>query len=131
MLLPQHVKRNPTNWVLFSCSINFYFEFLMLSIRFSISHKNGRLWLSSYGYHFSFWWKMENEIQFIFPFFVFMKELKNELLEDITINFMVIFTSIVYTLFKSNVESSPRRFSAVQWSQRQQESAVLKTAGVF
>ena len=29
-----------------------------------------------------------------------MKELKNELLKQIKINFMIIFTSIIYTLFK-------------------------------
>ena len=36
-----------------------------------------------------------------FSFFTFMKELKNKLLKNIKIKFMVIFTSIVYTLFKS------------------------------
>ena len=39
-----------------------------------------------------------------------MKELKNELLKNIKINFMVIFTSIVCTLFKSKFVSSPRVF---------------------
>ena len=66
-----------------------------------------------------------------FSFFIFMKELKNELLKNIKINFMVIFTSIVCTLFKSKFVSSPLRFSAVQWSREHQESAVQKTADVF
>ena len=35
---------------------------------------------------------MEIEIQCVFYFFIFMKELKNELLKKIRINFMVIFT---------------------------------------
>ena len=46
-----------------------------------------------------------------------MEELKNESIKKIRINFMVIFTSMVYTLFKSSkLVSSPLRFSAVQWS---------------
>ena len=60
-----------------------------------------------------------------------MKELKNELLKYIKINFMVIFTSIVCTLFKSKFASSPQRFSAVQWSRGRKESAVQKTADAF
>ena len=36
-----------------------------------------------------------------FSSFTFMKELKNKLLKNIKIKFMVIFTSIVYTLFES------------------------------
>ena len=44
---------------------------------------------------------------------------------------MVIFTSIVCTLFKSKFVSSPQRFSAVQWSRRHQESVVQKTADLF
>ena len=64
-------------------------------------------------------------------FFIFTKELKNELLKNIKINIMVIFSSIVCTLFKSKFVSSPRRFSAVQWSCRDQESAVQKTSDVF
>ena len=53
-----------------------------------------------------------------------------KLLKQIKINFMiittsiVIITSIVYTLFKSQFVSSPLRFSAVQWSRGHQESAV-------
>ena len=60
-----------------------------------------------------------------------MKELKNELLKNININFMVIFTSIACMLFKSKFVSSPQRFSAVQWSRGRQESAVQKRADVF
>ena len=55
-----------------------------------------------------------------------MKELKNELLKNININFMVIFTSIACTLFKSKFVSSRQRFSAVQRSRGHQESAVQK-----
>ena len=58
-----------------------------------------------------------------FSFFIFMKVLKYELLKNIKINFMVIL-SIVCMLFKSKFMSSPRRFSAVQWSRGHQESAV-------
>ena len=65
-----------------------------------------------------------------------MKELKNELLENYgikiqNIKIMVIFTSIVRTLFKSKIVSNPRKVSAVQWSRRHLKSAVQKTAGVF
>ena len=52
-----------------------------------------------------------------------MEELKNESIKKIKINFMVIFTSMVYTLFKSSkLVSSSLRFSAVQWSHGHQES---------
>ena len=53
-----------------------------------------------------------------------MKKLKNELLEQIKINFMIIITSIVYMLFKSQFMSSSLRIPAVQWSRGHQESAV-------
>ena len=43
-----------------------------------------------------------------------MMELKNELLKQIKINFMIIFKSMIYSLFKSKFVSSPLRFSAVQ-----------------
>ena len=39
-----------------------------------------------------------------------MKELKNELLKKDKINFMVIFTRMIYTLFKSKFMSNPFRF---------------------
>ena len=67
---------------------------------------------------------MENEIGLRFSFFILMKKLKSELLKQIKINFMIIITSIVYTLFKSQFVSSPLRISAVQWSRGHQESAV-------
>ena len=51
---------------------------------------------------------MENEIQLV-SFFIFMKELKNELLKQIKINFMIIFTSIVCTLLKSKFVPGPLR----------------------
>ena len=51
-------------------------------------------------------------------------ELKNELLKQIKINFLIIFTSMIYKLFKSNFVSSLLRFSAVQKSRGHQESAV-------
>ena len=53
-----------------------------------------------------------------FWLFIFMKELKNELLKQIEINSMVYLTSMVYSLFRSNFVSSPLRFSTVQWSPR-------------
>ena len=51
---------------------------------------------------------------FCFLFFICMKELKNELLTQIKINFIIIFTSMIYTLFKSKFVSSLLRFPAVQ-----------------
>ena len=53
-----------------------------------------------------------------------MKELNNELLKQIKINFLIIFTSMIYTLFKSRFVSSPLRFYAVKWSRGDQASAV-------
>ena len=66
-----------------------------------------------------------------FSFFISMKELKSELIKNININFMVIFTSKLYTLFKSKFVLSPLKFSAVQWSREHQESSVYKTAHAF
>ena len=43
-----------------------------------------------------------------------MKELKNELLKQIKINFMTVFTSMIYTLFKNKFVSILLRFPAVQ-----------------
>ena len=43
-----------------------------------------------------------------------MEELKNELLKQIKINFMIIFTGMIYTLFKSKFVSGLLRFIAVQ-----------------
>ena len=60
-----------------------------------------------------------------------MKELINEILKQIKINFTIIFTSMFYTLFKSKFVSNPLRFSAVQWSLGHHESAVKKTADIF
>ena len=60
-----------------------------------------------------------------------MKKLKNELLKQIKINFMIIIASTVYTLFKSQFVSSPLGFSAVQWSRGHQESAVKKQLMYF
>ena len=59
-----------------------------------------------------------------FSFFIFKKELKNELLKQIKINLMIIMTSMFYKLSKSKFVSSPLRFSAVQWSRGHKESAV-------
>ena len=50
MLFSQYRKRKSNNWLLFSCLINFQFEFLMQS------------------FVFYFYNKMENEIQFVFCF---------------------------------------------------------------
>ena len=99
-------KINSNNSLPFSCLINFYFGFLMFFIRFLFFIKNGK----------------RNKIQY--SFFIFMKKLKKELLKKIKINFMVIFTSIVYTVFRSKFVSSTLGFPAVQWSQRHQESVV-------
>ena len=60
-----------------------------------------------------------------------MEELKNELIKKIKINFMAIFTSMLYTLLKSKFVSSPPRVSTVQWSREHQEYAFWKTADVF
>ena len=48
-----------------------------------------------------------------FSLLIFMKELENELLKQIKVNFMIVFTSMIHTLFKSMFVSSPLRFSAV------------------
>ena len=68
---------------------------------------------------------MENEIQFV------LKVLKNELLRKIKINFMVVFTSMVYTLFKNKFVSSSLRFSAVQWSHGYQSPLFRKLLMYF
>ena len=65
---------------MFLCLIDFYFEFLTHSIAFHF-HKEGKTKYSS------------------FLVFIFIKELKNELHK----NFMFIFTSMVYSLFKSKL----------------------------
>ena len=44
-----------------------------------------------------------------------MMELEKELLKQIKINLIIIFTSMIYTLLKSKFVSSPLRFSAVQY----------------
>ena len=64
-------------------------------------------------------------------FFIFTKEFKIELLKQIKINFMILFTSMIYMLFKSKFVPSPLRFSAVQQSRGHQKSAVQKTVDVF
>ena len=89
----------------FLCLIDFSLNFLYLHL-FFIFIKN----------------RKGNTVRF--SLFILMKKLKNELLEQIKINFMIIITSIVYTLFKSQFVSSPLRFSAMQWSRGHQESAV-------
>ena len=94
----------------FHVRADFYFEFLTLSL----------------AYHFYKKWETKYS-----SFFIFMKEWKNKLLKQIMINFMIIFTSMVYILFKRKFLSSPLRFSAVQWSRGHQASAVYKTADVF
>ena len=43
-----------------------------------------------------------------------MMELKNDLLKQIKINLMIIFTGMIYTLFKSKFVSSLPWFTAVQ-----------------
>ena len=53
-----------------------------------------------------------------------MKELKNDLLENVEINVMVTCTSMVYTLLNSSIVSSPLTFPAVQWLRGHEETAV-------
>ena len=83
----------------------------MLSIRFSFSKKiiikkkNGK----------------QNTVHLVFHFH---EGIENELLKNIKINVMVIFTSIIYMLFKSKFVSSPRTFSVVQLSRGHEKSAV-------
>ena len=74
------------NWLLFSCLIDSFFEFLILHSFFIFIKK----WKTKYS-----------------SFFILMKKLKNELLKQIKINFTIIITSIAYTLFKSQFVSSP------------------------
>ena len=81
-----------------------------------------RFFLRIFDTFIRFSFSLKNTVRF--SFFILMKKLKNELLKQIKINFMIIITSIVYTLFKSQFVSSPLRFSAVQWSRGHQESAV-------
>ena len=91
---------------------------------------------------FCFCLNMKNEVQiidnvfrvkiyFYFEFlmlsfvFYFQKELKNESLKQIKINFMIVFISLTYTLLKIKfVSSILLRISTVQWSRRHQEPAV-------
>ena len=96
----------------FSCWIDFYFEYLMPSFDFHF-HK-----------------KMENEIQFFFHFSFSWKKWKNNYLK-IKIDFTVIFTSIVHTLFKSKFVSDFMRFSAVQWPRGQCCTMVTKATDVL
>ena len=81
MFLPQYEKPNLNSSQLLKCLVDFCFEFLMLSF-VSRFHKK---------------WKTKYSSLF---FFIFMKELKNQLLKKTKINLMVIFTSMIYTLFK-------------------------------
>ena len=68
IVLAQHEKRNLNNWLIFSYLIDFYFK-LKCSHLFFISTKK---------------WKMK---KIHYSFFIFMKELKNELLKKNKINF--------------------------------------------
>ena len=104
------------------------FKYLTTIIMF----KRALLWIFNTLIRFWFSFKKNGKRNTLrFSFFIFMEELKNELLKQIKINFMVIFTSIVCTLFKSKFVPSLLRFSAVQWSRGHQESAVQKTADAF
>ena len=66
---------------------------------------------------------MGNKIHFWFLVFHFHEGIEKLIPYKTKINFMVIFTSMVYTLFKSKFVSSHLRFSAVQWSWGHQETA--------
>ena len=53
-----------------------------------------------------------------------MKELKYQLIKKIKTNFMIIFISMIYTLFENEFMSSPLTFFAVQWSRWHDKSAI-------
>ena len=116
LCLPQHEKQNWHDWLLYSCLIEFCFEFLMLSFIVHF-HKKWKTKYTSvcsyiYIYIYIFWlngwvffyrlsgsgfeYSCRNTARFLF--FIFMKVLKNELLKQIKINFMFILTSMVYIL---------------------------------
>ena len=61
---------------------------------------------------------------FRFSFFIFMKELENELVKQTKINFMIISTSLIYRLFKTKFVSSLLRFPSVQESHGHKKSTV-------
>ena len=79
----------------FRVKIDFYFEFLLLSFALHFN-KTWKTKYSFFHFHFSFSW----------------------------IEKRVIFTSMVFTLFKGKFVPSPQRFSAVQRSRGHQASAV-------
>ena len=85
MKIEWHFRCTDWFWLPFSCLNEFYFEFSIPSFVFHFYKKNGK----------------RNTVRF--SFFVFIKELKNELFKNIKINIMVIFTSIVCTLFKRKI----------------------------
>ena len=60
-----------------------------------------------------------------------MKGFKNKLPKQFKVNFMIIFTSMAYMLFKKEFVSSLLRFFAVQWSRGHQEPAVSKQQMYF
>ena len=112
MFLPQYEKENSNISLPFSCLKEFYFGFLIAYNSFFIFIKT---------------WKTEYSSFFVFHFHEGIEK-RITVLKKIKINFMIIFTSIVCTLFKSKFISHPEKFSAVQWSCGHQKSAVQKTA---
>ena len=95
----------------FSCLLDFYFVLLMPSFIFYFHKK----WKAKYSSLFVLWknWKT------------------NYLKRSRLINFMVTFRSIVYTLFKGRIVSSPLRFSAVIWPHGRQNSMLRKQLMYF
>ena len=127
--MPSHVfdklKNELQNFMVRFCfNFNMKMKFKYLTTIFMF--KRVLLWIFNTLIRFS---GKRNTVRF--SFFIFIRELKNKLLENIKINIMIIFTSIVCTLFKNKFVSSPRRFSAVKGSRGYQESGVQKTADVF
>ena len=59
-------------------------------------------------------------------FVIFMKELKNKVLKNIKINYMIIFTSMVYTLFKSKFVSMSTKISRCTMVTRKPKIRCLK-----
>ena len=82
----------------------------------------------SFIFYFHKKWKTKYGSFFVFRFYEESEKRVTLIDKDY---FMTMFTSIVYTLFKSKFVSSPLTFSAIQWSRGQQGSAVQKQLMYF
>ena len=101
MLFSQYRKRKSNNWLLFSCLINFQFEFLMQS------------------FVFYFYNKMENEIQFVFCFSFSWDNWKTNYLKISRLMSKYLYGHFYkYDLhvIQNKFVSSQMTFSVVQWS---------------